>query len=326
MKSIRKILVAIKDPSAASQPALRKAAQLATALGARLELFHAIDTPVYVDAFAASGKSAQQVQKSWRDAALKRLERHADKLRAGGLTVSCDAEWDFPAYEAVLRGARNAGAQLIVAERHADRHRAAWLLRFNDWELLRRSPLPVLLVKSPQAWESPAVIAAIDPQHLFSKPAKLDGGILDIATVVAGALGGKLHAVHAFMPAVVDFGSLDLSQENLVQRIEEAAQAKARAGFDRALDGSNLPAAQRHLVEGPATDVIPATAKKLRAKLVVMGAISRSGIKRLLLGNTAERVLDALTCDVLVVKPADFKAGVPRGRRGMKLLATPLMT
>jgi universal stress protein E len=326
MKAIRTILVAVKDPAAASQPALRKAAQLASGLGARLELFHAIDTPVYVDAFAVSGKTPQQVQKSWRDAALKRLERHAAKLREAGLKVGCDAEWDFPAYEAVLRAGRNSGAQLIVAERHADKHYAPWLLRFNDWELLRRSALPVLLVKSSQAWEAPAVLAAIDPQHLFSKPAKLDTGILDHAAAIAGALGGSLHAVHAFMPGVVDFGSLDLTQEDLAKKIEEAAQSKAQTGFYRALEGSDIPTAQRHLLEGPATDVIPTAAKKLKARLVVMGAISRSGIKRLLLGNTAERVLDSLTCDVLVVKPADFKAAVPRGSRGMKLLATPLMT
>ena len=39
------------------------------------------------------------------------------------------------------------------------------------------------------------------------------------------------------------------------------------------------------------------------ADLVVMGAVSRSGLKRLALGSTAERVLDFLPCDVLVVKP-----------------------
>jgi nucleotide-binding universal stress UspA family protein len=31
--------------------------------------------------------------------------------------------------------------------------------------------------------------------------------------------------------------------------------------------------------------------------------MSRSGLKRIFIGNTAERVLDGLQCDVLVVKP-----------------------
>jgi universal stress protein E len=43
-----------------------------------------------------------------------------------------------------------------------------------------------------------------------------------------------------------------------------------------------------------------------------MGAISRSGIKRLFVGHTAERVIDRLGCDVLVLKPAGFRTPVPR--------------
>jgi universal stress protein E len=41
----------------------------------------------------------------------------------------------------------------------------------------------------------------------------------------------------------------------------------------------------------------------MRASLVVMGAISRSGLKRIFIGNTAEQVLDSLRCDLLIVKP-----------------------
>jgi hypothetical protein len=53
-----------------------------------------------------------------------------------------------------------------------------------------------------------------------------------------------------------------------------------------------------------------------------MGAISRSGLKRLLIGNTAERILDDLRCDVLVVKPPKFRNRVPRAARGARLVAS----
>lgn len=43
-----------------------------------------------------------------------------------------------------------------------------------------------------------------------------------------------------------------------------------------------------------------------------MGAVSRRGLKRLFLGNTAEEVLDSLPCDLLIVKPAGFETSVPR--------------
>jgi universal stress protein E len=43
-----------------------------------------------------------------------------------------------------------------------------------------------------------------------------------------------------------------------------------------------------------------------------MGAVSRRGLDRLLIGSTAERTLDRLNCDVLVVKPRGFRTNVPR--------------
>jgi universal stress protein E len=41
-----------------------------------------------------------------------------------------------------------------------------------------------------------------------------------------------------------------------------------------------------------------------------MGAVSRSGLRKLFLGSTAEQLLDRLPCDVLVVKPAGFRTPV----------------
>jgi hypothetical protein len=40
-------------------------------------------------------------------------------------------------------------------------------------------------------------------------------------------------------------------------------------------------------------------------------------------GDTAERILDALACDVLVVKPANFASRVPSRSRGVQLIASP---
>ena len=207
MSSIRRILVAVKDPAARTQPAVQKAAQLAAGLGARLELFHAICEPIFVDALALAGKPLQQLEDEWRDRHLGRLERLAAKLRGDGLTVTIACDWDYPAFEAVVRRAQRSRSDLIVAERHASIHLAPWLLRFNDWELLRRSPVPVLLVKSGRRWERPAVLAAVDPSHSFAKPAKLDAAIVESAMAVTEALRGKLHAVHAFVPSVIDINS-----------------------------------------------------------------------------------------------------------------------
>lgn len=324
MARIRRILVAIKDTGARAQPAAYKAAQLARGLNAQLELFHAICDPVYVDALTIAGQTVAQLQRKWRDAHQRKLERLADKLRAEGTKVTTAVAWDSPPYEAVVRQATRSKCDLIVAERHASRHIAPWALRFSDWELLRRSPVPVLLIKGRKLYEAPVILAAIDPSHSFAKPAKLDNAILDEASALGKALGGTVHALHAFAPATLDVDRLDVNLPNLSAYIAAQANAQASAGLERALKGRDIAKANQHLVARHAVDAIPDTAVKLKSAIVVMGAISRSGIKRLLIGNTAERILDSLSCDVLVVKPVHFKSGIEKARRGIQFIATPL--
>ncbi|HTQ35655.1 MAG TPA: universal stress protein, partial [Steroidobacteraceae bacterium] len=323
MKTPRRILVAVKDPGSRKQSAVHKAAQLAAGCNARLELFHAIGDPVYLDAFLLQGMSLEQTQRQWSDRIRARLERLAARLRASGLKVDVAVEWDFPAYDAIIRRTTRTGADLIVAERHATRHMLPWLLRFNDWELLRRSPTPVLLVKSARPWRKPAVLAAIDPSHSFAKPARLDGGILESAQQLNSLLGGKLHVAHAWAGTPQAIEPLDALAAEMTIALDRDAARQARRTFTQTVDKARLRSAQKHFVAGQAVDVIPQLARKLGASIVVMGAISRSGVKRLVIGNVAEQVLDALPCDVLVVKPANFKAPVKGRARGVRLVPTP---
>jgi universal stress protein E len=47
----------------------------------------------------------------------------------------------------------------------------------------------------------------------------------------------------------------------------------------------------------------PKLSESIGASAVVMGAISRSRIDRIMIGSTAERLLDELECDVFIIKP-----------------------
>jgi universal stress protein E len=181
------------------------------------------------------------------------------------------------------------------------------------------SPAAVLLVKTPGPYRRPVVLAAVDPGHTNSKPAKLDERILRASATMTGALRGTLHALHAFVPfPFAAEPDVMLSQET-VNRLEAEAVAAAQRGLDRALRTTRIPKARRHLVGRHPSDAIEQTAREVHAAIVVMGAVSRSGLKRLFIGNTAERVLDQLSCDILVVKPLHFAGRVSRARRGVRL-------
>jgi nucleotide-binding universal stress UspA family protein len=47
----------------------------------------------------------------------------------------------------------------------------------------------------------------------------------------------------------------------------------------------------------------------------MMGTAGRSGIRGLVIGNTAERMLDQLECSILTLKPPGFVAPVSCERR-----------
>jgi universal stress protein E len=84
---------------------------------------------------------------------------------------------------------------------------------------------------------------------------------------------------------------------------EKSYTAAIRREFYQAVSRYGIARKKAHLVCGDPTVALPALARSMRAGLVVMGAMSRSGLKRIFIGDTAARVLDALPCDVLVVRP-----------------------
>ncbi len=49
-------------------------------------------------------------------------------------------------------------------------------------------------------------------------------------------------------------------------------------------------------------EALPAFCQQIGANLTVMGAVSRGRLQRLVIGSTAEAVLDQLTSDVLLLK------------------------
>ena len=320
MKAIRRILVGVKDPGARSLPAVHKAASLAEAFDAELVLFHAIAVPVAAEPYLYKEGGLDKFEHELRQTYLDRLERRAARLRNGNgkLKVRADADWDYPVHEAIVRHARRIKADLVVAEAHAGRRLAPWLLHLTDWELLRNCPVPVLIVKSHRMWQRPRVLAAIDPLHAFAKPAGLDAEVLEAGAQVSRALQGSLHAMHAYTHLPNTTTQIVGASASVVSEIAAASEAQAKQAFDRALRKMRIPLSRRHLQRGQAAEAIPRTARALRAGIVVMGAVSRSALRRVVIGNTAERILGDLPCDVLVVKPARFVTRVSRTRRGVR--------
>ena len=93
---------------------------------------------------------------------------------------------------------------------------------------------------------------------------------------------------------------------NLDTLLQEVASSQGRASLDYLKPGI-------HLVKGWPREEIPALAKDVEADLVVMGTVARTGVPGLIMGNTAETILNHLDCSVLAIKPPDFVTPVQLG-------------
>jgi universal stress protein E len=318
MQTFRRILVAIKEPGATNQIALKKAAQLARNSGAALELFHDLDVPLFVDTTGASSGGLRNEARELRARCCEQLEKLAKPLRKRGLKITTTAVWDYPAYEAIVRRVAATRADLIVAECRPGKHPAPFLLRLTDWELLRHSRVPVLLVKTPVLYGSPVILSAVDPSHARAKTSRLDEEIMNVSAALRRMLRGTLHAVHCYDPFPVSSTPSDILSPKVASRIDSEQEKLARQRLRKVTLRAGLEAKRRHVSRAFPHHAIPATAAAIGASIVVMGAVSRTGFRRLLIGNTAERILDDLACDVLVVKPPRFANRIPRARSGMR--------
>lgn len=315
-KPLRRILVAIGDLEQAPRSELHKAAVLARPDGASIELFHAITVsdPGAGYPETASAAVAHERRAAIAERSRERLERFA-RTALRGLTVTCTASWDYPVHEAIVRRALAARADLVVAAASARRHRLATrlFLRNTDWELIRTCPVPLLLVKSPRDYHRPAIVAAIDPFHNHAKPADLDSRLIHAAQQFARLLHGNAQVFHAYMP-LHSGGAVGTTEVPVVlSRDAQAAhdQHVARV-VGKLAERERIPKAARHVVMGEVGEELGALTRRARVGLVVMGAVSRSALARVFVGNTAERVLDKLACDVLIVKPRGFVSKVAR--------------
>ena len=138
--------------------------------------------------------------------------------------------------------------------------------------------------------------------------------VLQLAKAVADALKGELHAVHAYDPHPAPRGD---SADTGLSPSAEAAGAR----LDRAVKSLNLSQPDRHLEAGQPSDAVSRVAHNIQADIVVIGEMSRSGIRRALVGNTAEELLDRVPGDLLVVKPRQFTCPVRLESRGTRLVS-----
>ena len=155
------------------------------------------------------------------------------------------------------------------------------------------------------------------PKHIvvatdFSDTAEL---ALDRAIELARHFDAELHVTHVFALPVPAVGVYDFAipesgireaRESALRRLEGAAQKAVAAGMERTPCMNAVAAGVRthtHLVATPTETGISDVAREVGAEMIVVGTHGHTGLKHVLLGSVAERVVRHAPCSVLVVRP-----------------------
>jgi len=316
MKKFKKIL-AVVDPTVKEQPAVGRAAWLARKSGAELELLVCYYNEYLSGDRLFDSPSLEKARSEVIENQQKHLEALAEPIRKQGVVVKTSAVWDHPLYEGIVRHAVASKADIVVKDTHHHSAVTRALLTNTDWNLIRTCPAPLWLVKPRDIDDEPVFVAAIDPMHQHDKPAALDDEILHVSKTFAGYVRGDVHAFHSYDPRIAvatatanAYIPVSLPFDEIERQMHEDHEKR----FHEITTFHEIDKDHAHLVAGLTHEELPLIAEQLKADIVVMGAVARNRWKRLFIGATAERTLEHLPCDLLIIKPDWFHTPVDLDR------------
>ena len=210
--------------------------------------------------------------------------------------LTCAVMWNARLWEGIAHAAESCGAELIVKPSDGDATLGA-LRTPDDWNLLRHSEVPVLLTQ-PRRWHTPpTIVVALDIYDLDHEA--LNDRILAVARDFAAQCNGELHLASVF-PAL----SVWLDEVTTVQsyhKLRKDIEEEIFDGLATLAAEQNIADATSHAMEGLAPDAMKRLINSLDADVLVIGTKARKGIAGALLGNTAEKLLHEVGCDILTV-------------------------
>lgn len=275
---MQNILVA-SDLSIRSDRAMRRAAQLAEATGAKLTIVHVVDSAMPLDlAETVRAQAAQTL---------------SDQLRA----CCPDAAPDHDIHvvigdplEDVIAQAINVAADLIVVGIHRERRFLDLIKQTTMERLIRASTVPVLLVSQASMEAYHHVICAIDMSHAAAQ------AITMARRIAATARLSLFHAYHVPYRRLTN--PADAAATAIPFR-KEAEEEFAQWAADNALP-ADLPA-PRFIDASPAVALEQVLADDT-PDLLALGAHARSNLGRYMLGGFTSALIRNPPCDLLVAR------------------------
>lgn len=214
-----------------------------------------------------------------------------EELRAAAEGVEVQSQIrEGIAVDVILDTARQEGSDLIVTGIAKGGQLGDFILGSTAGRLVRRSPVPVMVVHQRGIRSYGRVIVATD----FSESSRQA-----LLTALDWFPGSSVLLFNAYRPPLSGLVDSD--------RVRADLQADAIAQAERFLDETALSADDRkriviHAAYGTPDGLLAELTRSRHDDLVVLGSHGRSAVFEVLIGSTARRLLEHATADVLVVR------------------------
>lgn len=283
MGRYKKILVAI-DGSESGMHALKESFRLAVNEKSWITVVSVV--PPYEGDLELIG--IKNIEAALRQPCEKALAEAAALAKAEGALIKPVCEEGDP-YERIIDLADAENCDVIVMGRKGSGKLDRSLVGSVTARVIGHSQRDVLVIpnNSQVGWEK--ILIATDGSR-YSKVAA------EKAIDFAKSYGGEIKAV-----SVVDVPS-EFYAEALNALEDMIKKSKEYAGEVRTRAGSMGIKVEVYVGEGEAFRVITDIAKEEKVNIIVMGSHGRTGLKRLLMGSVAEKVIGYAPCPILVVR------------------------
>ncbi len=289
------------DFSPTAAVAVDWAVELARQQGARVELVHAVTVPPAVPEYISPSAIAPGpvFDEEVRRAALGRLEKEAASLRERGIEVETCLTLGTPSNVICDRAAETGALAIVIGTRGLTGLRHL-LLGSTTERVVQKAPCPVLAVH-PGDSRRPlrTILIPTDFSEDAERAIHTARALLAPPSAVASEI--RLILLHAFNLPIeyTAYGPIPTSVHYL-QDTGLDAERRLQEMTDRlTAEGLTVDWVAR---EGDPSVVIVEEAERRQADLIAMGTHGRSGLRHLLLGSTAERVVQHAKCPVMTIR------------------------
>ncbi|AWK41963.1 universal stress protein UspE [Photorhabdus laumondii subsp. laumondii] len=309
MANYQNLLVVI-DPSQDDQPALRRAVYIVQRNGGRIKAFLPIYDLSYEMTTLLSPEEGSTMRKGVTSQRTAWLKQQAYYYLEAGIDIEIKVVWHNRPYEAIIQEVITGNHDLLLKMTHKHDKLGSLIFTPLDWQLLRKCPCPVWMVKD-QIWpDQGSVVVAVNLSNEESYHHELNLKLVKETQELANQVmkNPEIHLVSAYPVAPLNI-AIELPDFN-------------PSVYNHALRGQHLIAMKElrqtfcidekytHIHEGLPESVIPQMCDEMNAGIIVLGILGRTGLSAAFLGNTAEHVIDHLKCDILTIKPDGFECPI----------------